>query len=211
MERITCVCSKKSRRDFVARTFALIALVDPVLHRVSCRYETISNAPKHYATHQNMSLGSNGVDWVCSLRKIPTWLRGTNFCINCTSWPRFALSFMQLRNDPKCIPTICNAPKHKFRVQWGRLGVFVEKKSWRDFMARTFALTAPVDPVLQRVSSSYETIPNTAKHYATHENMSLGSNGVDWVRLLRKIPMWLRGTNFCINCTSSHGFASSFM
>jgi hypothetical protein len=46
----------------MARTFALIAPVDPILHRVSCSYEMIPNAPKHYATHQNMSLGSNGAD-----------------------------------------------------------------------------------------------------------------------------------------------------
>ena len=63
---IGCVRCEKSRRDFVARTFALIAPV--VLHRVSCSYEIIPNAPKHYATHQNMSLRSNGVDWVRSLR-----------------------------------------------------------------------------------------------------------------------------------------------
>src|SRR6185312_2098118 len=65
-------CCEKSRRDFVARTFALIAQVHPVLHRVSCSYEKNPNAHKHYETHQNMSLGSNGVDWMCSLRKIPT-------------------------------------------------------------------------------------------------------------------------------------------
>ena len=61
---------EKSRRDFVARPFALIAPVHPVLSRDSCSYETIENAPKHYETHQNMSLGSNGVDQVRSLRKI---------------------------------------------------------------------------------------------------------------------------------------------
>ena len=100
----------------MARTFSLIAPVHNVLHRVSCSYETITNARKHYAMPQNINLGSNGVDWVRSLRKIPTWLRGTNFCINCTSSPRFAPSFMQLRNDPKCTQTLCNAPKHEFRV-----------------------------------------------------------------------------------------------
>ena len=63
---------EKSRRDFVARTFALIAPVHPVLHQVSCSYEMIPNAPKHYATHKKMSLGSNGVDQVRSLQKIPT-------------------------------------------------------------------------------------------------------------------------------------------
>ena len=61
---------EKKRRDFVARTFALIAPVHPVFHRVSCSYETIPNAPKHYETYQNMSLGSSGVDQVGWLRKI---------------------------------------------------------------------------------------------------------------------------------------------
>ena len=63
---------EKSRRDFVARTFALIALVHPIFHRVSCSYETIPNAPKHYETHQNISLESNEVDKVRSLQKITT-------------------------------------------------------------------------------------------------------------------------------------------
>ena len=67
---IGCVRGENIRRDFVARTFALIAPVHPVLRRDSCSHETIENAPKHYETHQNMSLGSNGVDQVRSLRKI---------------------------------------------------------------------------------------------------------------------------------------------
>ena len=46
-------------------------------------------------TKQNMSLGSNGVNRVHSLRQIRTRLRGTNFCINCTIWAHFAPSFMQ--------------------------------------------------------------------------------------------------------------------
>ena len=146
-----CSC-EKSRCDFMARSFVLITPVHPVLHRVSCSYETIPNAPKHYATHQNMSLGSNGVDWVRSLRKIRMWLRGTNFYINCTSSHHFAPSFMQLRNDPKCTQTLCN-----------------------------------------------------------NQNMSLRSIGVDWVRSLQNIRMWLHGTNFYINCTSSHRFEPSFM
>ena len=66
MGRIGCVRCEKSQRDFVAQTFALIAPVHSVLHQVSCSYETIANAPKHNATHQNMSLGSYGVDWVRS-------------------------------------------------------------------------------------------------------------------------------------------------
>ena len=82
---IGCVRCEKSRRHFTARALALIAPVHPVLHWVSCSYEMIRNAPKHNETHQNMSLGSNGVDHVHWLRKITTRLRGTNFCINCTS------------------------------------------------------------------------------------------------------------------------------
>src|SRR6185503_7917434 len=61
---------RKFQNDFMAQTCALIAPVQPVLHRVSCSNETLPNAPKHYEMHQNMSLWSNGVDRVCSLRKI---------------------------------------------------------------------------------------------------------------------------------------------
>ena len=57
---IGCIRCEKSRRDFVARTLELIAPVHSTLHRVSSSYETIPNAPKHYETHQNMSLWSNG-------------------------------------------------------------------------------------------------------------------------------------------------------
>ena len=172
----------------MARTFVLIAPSHPVLHRVSCSYETITNAPKHYATHQNMNLGSNVVDWVRSLRNVPTWLRGTNFCINCTSTHRFAPSFMLLRNDNRWTQTLWNLPKHEFRVQWGGLGAFVAKKSLRDFVARTFALIAPVHTVLHRLSCSYETITDEHKHYETYQNMSLGSNGCGLGAFVAKNP-----------------------
>jgi hypothetical protein len=149
---IGCVRCEKSRRDFVAQTFVLIAPVPFVLQQVSCSYEMIPNAPKYFETVRNICLGSNRVDWVHSLRRIATWLRGTNFCINCTSSPRFATSFMQLQNESKCTRTLWNTPKHEFRVQ-----------------------------------------------------------GVDQVHWLWKITTRLRGTNFCINCTSSVCFATSFM
>ena len=89
--------------------------------------QTVPNAPKLYETHQNVSLGSNGVDRVCSLRKIPSRLGGRNFC---TSLARFAPSFVRQPNSP--------------------------------------------------------------------ENVSLGSNGVDQVRLLPKIQMRVRGMKFCV-------------
>src|SRR6185437_2860802 len=79
---IRCVHWKKFRRDFVARTFALIVPVRRVFNRVSSGDATMSNAPKQHGIHQTMSLGSNGVDREHSLPKIPMRLRGTNICIN---------------------------------------------------------------------------------------------------------------------------------
>ena len=96
--------------------------------------------------HQNFSLGSHGVDRVCSSRKFPTRLRGTNFC---TSSARFAPSFVRQPNGPEWTQIVRNAP-----------------------------------------------------------NVSLGSDGVDRVHSLRKIPMQLRAMNFC---TSSASFAPSFV
>src|SRR6185369_11250807 len=76
--------------------------------------------------HQNISLGSNGVDRVRSLQKILTRLRGTNFC---TSSARFAPCFVTLPNCPKCTQIVRNTRKHQFRVQWGGSGAFVAKNS----------------------------------------------------------------------------------
>ena len=133
-----CVHCEKFRCDFVARTFALIAPVQPVLQWASCSNETIHNAPKHNETLQNMRLGSNGVDHLRSLRKITMWLPGTNFCINLTSLICFAACFMQLRNNPKCTQTLWNTLKHEFRVQWGGSGAFVVKNpnviSWHKLL-----------------------------------------------------------------------------
>ena len=174
---IDCVRCQKSRRDFVAQT--LIALVHPVLHRVSCSYKTIPNASKHYETHQNMSLGSNGVDWVRSLQNIQTWHRGTNICINWTSSVCFATSFMQLRNDPKCTQILQNAPKHSM----GWIGTVCCGKSRRDFMVRTFALIALVHPVcteFHAVTKWSQMHPNTMKHTKTWVYGPMG-----WIRCVR--------------------------
>ena len=70
----------------------------------------------------------------------------------------------------------------------GWIRCFGCEKLQRDFVARTFALIAPVLSVLQQVSCSYETIPNATKYYETHQNISLGCNGADWVHLLGKNP-----------------------
>ena len=105
---IGCVRCEKFRCDFMAQACALIAPVQPVLHQVSCSNRTLTNTPKHYETHKNMSLGSYGVDQVRSLRKIPKRLHGTNLCINCTSSTHFApipCSIETLPNAPKCYAT----------------------------------------------------------------------------------------------------------
>ena len=114
----------------MAQTFAIIAPIHLILHRVSCSHEMVPNAPKHYEMQQNMSLGSNRVDRVRLLQK--------------------------------------------FRCNFG---------------ARTFALIVPVRPVLHRVSCSKKMIQKAPKHYETHQNMSLGSNAVDRVHLLRVFPI----------------------
>ena len=128
----------------MARTCALILPFLPTLHRVSCINERIQNAPKHYKTHQNMSLRSNG--WIGFVR---------------------------------CQKFRCN------------------------FVAWTFTLIAPVQPVLHRVLCSNETIRNAPKYYKTHQYMSSDSNEGDRVCQLWKIPMRLHGTNLFINCTIS--------
>ena len=92
---IECVLCEKFRCDFMAQTCASIAPVQPVLHRVSCSNETLTNAPKHYENIPKHEFGSNGVDCMRSLPKIPMRVRGTNFCINCTSSAYFAPSFVQ--------------------------------------------------------------------------------------------------------------------
>jgi hypothetical protein len=211
MEWIGCVRCEKFWRDFVARTFALVEPVHTVLHRVSCSYEMIPNAPKHYATHQNMSLGSNGVDWVRSLqKKSQRDFVARTFVLIAPVDPvlhRVSCSYETIPNASQHFVTHQNMSLVSNGVDWVRS--LRKIPTW--LRGTNFSLIPPVHPVLHRVSCSYETIPNAAKHYATHENMSLGSNGVEWVRSLRKILTWLRGTNFCISCTSSHGFALNFM
>ena len=78
----------KLMESFVSRSYALIATVHPILHRVH------PNAPKDYETLKNMSVGFDGVDRVRSLQQILIRLRGTIFCINCTSLVCFAPSFV---------------------------------------------------------------------------------------------------------------------
>ena len=111
---IGCLRCKKFRRDFVARTFALIALVRPDLHLVSCSNEMVPNAPKHYETHQNMRLGFHSMDRVPLLRKNSTPLRCTTFCI---APVRPDLHRVSCSNE-----TFSNAPRHYETLQNMSLG-----------------------------------------------------------------------------------------
>ena len=114
MGRIACVCCQKFQYEFVARTFALIALVHPVLHRVSCVYEMITNAPKHYATHQNMSLGSNGIGCVRCKKSRRDFVART--------FELIAPVHTILHRVSCSYETIPNAPEHYERLQNMSLG-----------------------------------------------------------------------------------------
>ena len=137
----------------MAQTFALIAQVKHVLHRALCSNETIQNAPKHYETHQYKSLGSNGVDRVCSLRKNTISFRTKKFCIYVQ--PVLHQVLCSNETKPKCTQTVRNTPILQFRVQWGGSGVFVAKNSNATSWHK----------LLHRVPCSNETLPNAPKQY----------------------------------------------
>ena len=118
---------KKFRCDFMAQTCALIAPVQPVLYRVSCSNETLPNAPKHYETHQNMSLGPNGVIGCIRYKKFRCDFVAKTFAL-------IALVQLVLHQASCSNETIQNTTKHyekaaihEFRVQWSGSGAFVAK------------------------------------------------------------------------------------
>jgi hypothetical protein len=172
---IGSVRCEKFRHDFVARTFALIALVWRVLQLVWCRSETVPNAPKRKETHQNMRLWSNGLDWKRLLWKILTRHHGTKFCINCTNLACFRATAkwsQMLPNGKKCTKTWVYGP-----MVW-IVSIRCEKL-WHDFVSQTFTLIALVWRVLDQVSGSSKMVTNAPKWNEMHQNMSLGSDGVD--------------------------------
>ena len=126
---IVCVHCQKFRCDFMAQTCALIAPVQPILHRVPCSNETLPNAPKYYEMLQNMSLVQMGwIEFV--LCEKFRWDFMTQTCsLIAPVQPvlhRVSCSNETLTNAPKHYE---NAPKHEFRVQWGGSGGFAAKKS----------------------------------------------------------------------------------
>ena len=98
-------------------------------HRVSCSNETIQNAPKHYKTHQFMSLKSNGVDRVRSLRKTLIDFVARTSSLIALVQPVLHRVSCSNETNPKCTQTVRNTPIHEFSVQWGGSGVFIAKNS----------------------------------------------------------------------------------
>src|SRR6185437_4985511 len=129
--------------------------------------------------HQNISLGSNGVDQVRSLRIIPMRPHGTNFC---TSSARFAPSFTREPNGPECTQIVLNAPKRQFRVncvdRLRSLRIIRTRLRGTNFCTSSarFALSFVRQP----------NGPDATKLYKTQQNISLRSTGVDRVHSLKK-------------------------
>ena len=135
-----------------------------------------------------------------SLRKIPTRLRGTNFC---TSSARFAPSFVTQpngRNAPKLYEmhqNISLGPNRIYRVHLFR------QISMR-LRATNFCTSSP------RLAPSFVSQPNAPQCTKIVRNAPKHDR-VQWddrVRSLRKFLKRLLGTNFC---TSSARFAPSFV
>ena len=128
MEWVGCIRCEKFQNDFMAQTCTLIAPVQLVLQRVSCSNETLQNATKHYETHENMSLRSNGVDRFLHCEKFRCNFMARTCALIAPVQPvlhRVSCSNETLPNAPNTT----KSPKQEFRVQWGGLGAFVAKNS----------------------------------------------------------------------------------
>ena len=135
------------------------------------------------------------------MRKIPTRLRGTNFCTNSA---RFAPSSVRQPNDLKCTQIVWNAPKHQFSVLYGGSSAFVAKNSdttsWHELCTSS-----------ARFAPSFVRQPNGPKYTQILRNaqkrqirVQRGGSGA----FVAKNFAQLHGTNFC---TSSARFATSFI
>src|SRR6185312_8008961 len=96
MVLIGSVRCENFKQDIVAPTFALIAPVWRILQQVSCSSKTVPNAPKQKRNTPKHEFRVERCGSGAFVAKIHT-----NFCINCTSLARFALSFVWQRNGPK--------------------------------------------------------------------------------------------------------------
>src|SRR6185312_6777598 len=138
---------------------------------------------------QNVNLGSNGVDRVHLLQKIPTRLRGMNFC---TRFGPFCTEFRKAKNDGSLGSNGVDRVRSLQKIPTQLRGM-------------NFCISsACFAPSFVRQQKG----PECTQILSNAPNRELRVNGVDQVRSLQKIPTRLHGTNFC---TSSACFAPSFV
>ena len=135
------------------------------------------------------------------MRKILTRLCGTNFC---TCSARYAPSFVRQPNVPECTQWYETYQS----ISLGANGVDRVRslrKIRTQLRGSNFCTSsACFAPSFVRQPNG----PECTQWYEMHQNISLGSNVLDRVRSLRKIPKRLCGTNFC---TRSARFPPSFV
>ena len=135
---IGCIHCKKFWRNFVAQTFALIAPILPILHRVSCSNEMAPNAPKHCEIQQNMSFGSNGVDQVRSLQKNSDPTSWHELLQYLHHFSPFCTESHAVMKRSQMHSTTKKCTKNEYRIQSGVSGAFVAKKSvvtsWQELL-----------------------------------------------------------------------------
>src|SRR6185437_12242859 len=100
-----------------------------------------------------------------------------------------------------------NAPKNEVRVQWCGSGAFVAKNSNKTSLHELLHKMQQFAAFCTKFHAVAKLFQNAPEGKEIHQNMSLGSNGVDRERLLQKNLTRHRGRNFSINCTSLARFA----
>ena len=128
---ITSVRCQKFRCEFVAQTFALIAPVQPISHRVSCSNETIQIATN--TTKRTNSWVSRPMGWIGCVHCEKLWCDLVAQTSSLIALVQSVLHQVSCSNktNPKCTETLRNKPILEFRVQWGGSGAFVAKNSMR--------------------------------------------------------------------------------
>ena len=118
---------QKNRGDFVARTFALICCTE--FHAVT------KQSQMHPSITKCTKIWISGPLVQISYDCCEKFLRGTKFCINCTSSPLLRL-VLGSKERSQIQPDGINAVKQEFRVQWHGSGAFIMKNfdatSWQE-------------------------------------------------------------------------------
>ena len=119
-----CVRCQKFRRDFVARTFALVSA------RFAPSFVRQPNGPECTQIVRNTPKRHFRVQWGGSGAFIAKKF-GRDFVVRTFALvsARFAPSFVRQPKGPECTQIVQNAPKRHFRVQWGGSAAFVSKNS----------------------------------------------------------------------------------